>query len=225
MVNTVLGACAAADDAALGLRAWAFVRGRKGLPIDAVTWCEALRVHGACGDVAGVESTWNEAVKALQKTGNAKSDETERSMVAAARVAGLTAAADFPAAIVACESLMEDLSHLLPIQLEIPGALEVKSATRSGVEELGSEEKKKTKTAERSPRGGGARREANSLQHLRTACNTVLHEAGRRYDMVSMRRLVHLMTSRGVTPDTITYNALLAQRRGDGSTTLIEGRV
>lgn len=215
MFNTVLGACAASHDAAVGLRCWELMRKRE-VPPDAVTFCEVMRLHGAAGQASEIQSVWDTAVNTLGietsiSTEANVGDDGHRSMLTAAQAGALATAGDFSAATAACEALMESMSHCLPVPLHFDVAgLPSAGDEGAGGPEGGSED------------GGRGRRGASPVQNLRAACNAVLHAAEARQEWAAMRRMVHLMTARGLPPDVVTYNVLLkaALRRGDGQVAL-----
>jgi pentatricopeptide repeat protein len=219
--NTVLGACAAAQDVETGLALWSFMQ-RRGVAPDAVTWCEVLRLQGAAGDATAVRQTWEEAQEAAKIDKNGLLAETHSlftstaaegaavaeagAMLGAARAAALATSGDVPAALQACEDLMDSLSHLLPQELS-----------------LDDDSSKEESHHVHSPTHSRLR--ASPLDHLRSACNSVLHAAVAARHWALMRQMVATMTSRGLPPDAITYNALFkaAFRRGEGPQPIVEG--
>lgn len=244
--NTVLSACATAHDTALGLKVWEFMQ-RRGVEADKVTWCEALRLMGAAGDVEGVNRIWKEACTAMSAmddippqgsllTSTAEEmhqREESRAMFAAAYAGALAAAGDIPGAMDACQQLMDSLSHLLPEDLEAFVA-EKNLQRRSGGDNedisnnLSHNDSREEKITTNGGVGGrkkseGRRLGAAPLDHLRSACNAVLYAALGAHQWGSMRKLVALMTARGLPPDVITYNALLkaALKRGEGPQPLL----
>jgi pentatricopeptide repeat protein len=206
LFNTVLSACASAGDADTGAQCWAYMR-RRGVPPDAVTWCELMRLHGAAGDAAAVDAAWAQAAAspALAKGAEA---EGRRCMAAAARVGALAAAGETAAARGALDDFMQSLAHLLPVQLRLPA--DGGGAALAGAAPVSA---------------AGRWRAAAPLEHLLSACNSALRAAEARGEWGAMRRVVGLMTSRGLPPDAATYNALLraALRRGDGPRAVQEG--
>lgn len=243
--NTVLSACAAAHDTTIGLKMWEFMK-KRGLEMDNVSYCEALRVFGASGDVEKLVSLWeNEVITALsslEASGNFKryatnidtattitaSEESldeevlvqrkteSKTMVTAAYAGALAAAGHVPLAMAQCELIMDMLGHLLPQELHLSIELEI---GRTDDHQLASRNNNKGTTA------SGGRQTAAPLDNLRSACNAVLHAAVSSHQWHYLRKMVALMTSRGLPPDVITYNALLkaAVKRGEGPQPIHEG--
>ena len=221
--NTVLGACAASHDVSTGLKVWEFMQ-RRGVELDKGTWCDVLRLMGGSGNANEVNTLWEEAKNALSAEDNTSPQgslltstaeeahvrQEGRAMVAAAYAGALASAGDILGAMAACSDLMDSLSHLLPEDLE---AFVARSSDRgvsngqNGVNSSGQVQKR-----------DGGRLNAAPLEHLRSACNAVLYAALGAHQWGAMRKLVALMTSRGLPPDVITYNALLkaALKRGEG---------
>jgi pentatricopeptide repeat protein len=241
--NTLLSACAAAHDTTLGLKVWEFMK-KRGVDMDNVSYCEALRVFGTAGDVERLVSLWKDQVlpalsslKDDKNLGNstrvvnskpliASKEESldeevliqrkneSKTMVAAAYAGALAAAGDVPLAMAQCASIMDMLCHLLPQELHLAIELETERTDDHQMANNNNNNKKKMK----SNTASGGRQTAAPLDNLRSACNAVLHAAVSSHQWKYLREMVALMTSRGLPPDVITYNALLkaAVKRGEG---------
>lgn len=236
--NTLLSACAPAHDTTIGLKVWEFMK-KRGVELDNVSYCEALRVFGTAGDVERLVSLWEAeifpALNSLEASDNlgssprgmnsatsiaAEEESLDRevllerkneskTMVAAAYAGALAAAGHVPLAMAQCKLIMDMLSHLLPQELRLAIELETE---RTDDHQMASKNKTKSSTA------SGGRQTAAPLDNLRSACNAVLHAAVSSHQWQYLREMVALMTSRGLPPDVITYNALLkaAVKRGEG---------
>jgi Pentatricopeptide repeat domain len=243
--NTVLSACAAAHDTNIGLKLWEFMK-RRAVKIDNVSYCEALRIFGAAGDVEKLVDLWeneiNLALDTLDIVDNKKissgsndasatkeeenvvevEDEDvllkrkneSKTMVAAAYASALAAAGQIPLAMAQCELIMDSLTHLLPQELHLAIELETGRTDDHNLATSNST----VSNINLSPSSSGGRQTAAPLDNLRSACNAVLHAAVASHQWSSLRKMVALMTSRGLPPDVITYNALLkaAVKRGEG---------
>jgi hypothetical protein len=135
-------------------------------------------------------------------------------MVAAAYAGALAAAGHVSLAMAQCESIMDMLGHLLPQELHL-AAFELNTRTTAN------------NTSGGNNTGSGGRQTAAPLDNLRSACNAVLHAAVSSHQWSYLRKMVALMTSRGLPPDVITYNALLkaAVKRGEGPQPIHVSRV
>ena len=204
--NTVLSACAAAHDVAIGLKVWDFMK-RRAVQLDDVSYCEVLRVFGAAGNFQNIISLWEDEINPALSTNNSAIES--RVMIASAYAGALAASGQLSLAMAQCENIMDSLSHVLPQELHLAIELEAERNDDHNVDKnLNSN----------SSGGSGGRQTAAPLDHLRSACNAVLHAAVASHQWTYLRKMVALMTSRGLPPDVITYNALLkaAVKRGEG---------
>jgi pentatricopeptide repeat protein len=240
--NTVLSACAAAHDVTVGLKVWEFMK-RRGIELDNVSYCDALRIFGAAGNVENLVSLWENEIHPTiiggSSIGGSSSNSSttntviveevseevllqkrneSNTMVATAYAGALAAAGQVQAAMDQCESIMDMLTHLLPQELHLAIELETERTD-------GHQSALKTKNKTTSSTTSGGRQTAAPLDNLRSACNAVLHAAVSSHQWHYLRKMVALMTSRGLPPDVITYNALLkaAVKRGEGPQPIHEG--
>ena len=215
--NTLLSACAAAHDTALGARVWEFMQ-RRQVEVDAVSWCDALRLCGLGGGMSmsvwggGVQSLHDVYSKAIAGINTSTNNKEERSMMMSAYAAALATAGHLDASFDACEAVLDSdgVAPMLPQDLDL---------------NLDLTEQQQQLVEAKSTDVVGRRQQASPLDHIRTACNTLIHAAVAAHRWPTMRRVVSLMTSRGLLPDIITYNALLraSLRRGEGSVAMEEG--
>ena len=214
--NTVLSACAAAHDIEIGLKIWDFMQ-RRAVQLDDVSWCEVLRVVGSQGDVDKIKEIWAQSRDAIKDTVYDSTVAERDSVVGAAYAAALATAGDFNAAIDACQELMAALGHLLPQDLYIAVGDEEDGESLSSLDEEIIIATAAAAAAAATKQHHG-RRGGSPLDHLRFACNSVLHAAVTAHEWGLMKKLVAVMTQRGLPPDVVTYNALLkaALKRGEG---------
>jgi hypothetical protein len=185
----------------IGILAWDVMKrkiekGAKMKP-DAITWSAYLRLHGCPGK--DLKSAWEEWVSVRESF-----DEADRASVGASYVSALCARYEFDMALNQCEELFEDIQHHLPLLLEIPDG------------QAGSHHRNEA---------GVDRKHASAVENVRVACNTLLHACVATSNDAIMDKVIKRMTARGLTPDTITYNALLRRsvRRREGSVAVQEG--
>lgn len=204
--NILLNDCAGGKEHHLrdtGLLAWEVLnrkieKGARMKP-DAITWSAYLRLHGCSGK--DLQSAWEEWVSVRESF-----DEADKASVGASYVSALCARFEFDSAFAQCEELFEDIQHHLPLLLEIPD------------EHAGSHQRDEA---------GVDRKHASAVENVRVACNTLLHACVATSNDAIMDKVIKRMTARGLTPDTITYNALLRRsvRRREGSVAVQEGLV
>lgn len=180
--NILLSSCASARDIETGLRCWELVQKRK-LEPDAATWCDVLRLVGIAHDKVRVNRIWNQAKYDIGD------DSVSLSMVWTAYISALAYCGDVSAAADNCVLFMDHFSKYLQRYTENHQELVDNAPSKSG---------------------GLVKRESSGpAQHLLVACNTTLHGAADHGEYKLMRRLVRSMNLLGLTPDALTYNALL----------------
>ena len=202
--NILMSECAGEKEHVLrdiGVRAWEVLKKKiqKGSSMkpDAITWSASIRLHGMKKEMCGV--VWEEWLSCRDEF-----SESDRTSVGASYVSALCACNEFEKALQQCEELLMEIDEHLPEMLEIPPTPEPVVCTS---------------------RGGRSNRHASPVENVRVACNTLLHASVASSNDTLMSNVVKLMTSRGLTPDTITYNALLRRslRRREGSVAIKEG--
>lgn len=209
---------------------------------DGVTWCEAMRLFGIAGRGEEVERVhrasmnWmlmqrgeetmhgGQGVADMLPSPERAVDEVDgdagtvvlRSMLSAARVSALAQAQDLASAVAACEEFMNDMSACLPVALTLDIHME-ESSSKNGLTTSLVHEKNNTATTT-TVDGSISRKDASAIDHLRSACNTILHAAEYSSTWDVMRQIVRLMSARGLPPDVITFNSLLrgALKQGQG---------
>lgn len=202
--NILLGACADAKDYEIGQKCWETLMSKMEksknprFKPDAITCAYALRLHAF--NSKALQDIWNEWTKHWDKF-----NEADRASIGASYVAALCESGSFTKALDMCKKLIQDIDQYLPIQLEITDEAPMEHHLQ-----------KRSKSSDK---------HASVIQNVRVACNTVLHAAVTRAEDPVMDELLHIMTSKGLTPDTVTYNALLRRsiRRQEGTTAVKEG--
>jgi len=202
--NILMSDCAGEREYLLrdvGVRAWHVLQKKmqKGSSMkpDAITWSASIRLHGIKKEMC--EKIWEEWLSCRHEF-----TESDRTSVGASYVSALCACDEFEKALRQCEELLQEIDAHLPEMLEIP-------PTPDHLAMRQSEEK--------------SNRHASPVENVRVACNTLLHASVASSNDRLMSNVVKMMTSRGLTPDTITYNALLRRslRRREGSVAIKEG--
>ena len=220
-------ASASHDVVDLGERAWAVLEkkmeknGR--LRPDAITWSAVVRTLGVggvgrhstprAGHIYGLGDEGNPYYSRWLEVANTYT-LADRTSVAASYVGGLCAAREFERALETCAGVLADASEagLLPVDYVDGSVIE-----RDPVNTM--------EGAEAANGDTGKRKHASPISNARVACNTVLHASVATSNDGIMDRVIHAMTSRGLTPDTVTYNALLRRslRRREGSLAIKDG--
>ncbi len=186
----------------IGVRAWNVLKKKmqKGSSMrpDAITWSASIRLHGVNKELC--DQVWAEWLSCRHEF-----SESDRTSVGASYVSALCACGEFDKALEQCKHLLEEIDKHLPEMLEIPST--------------------PGHPAHSQQRGEKSNRHASPVENVRVACNTLLHASVASSNDRLMSNVVKMMTSRGLTPDTITYNALLRRslRRREGSVAIKEG--
>ncbi|KAI8101682.1 hypothetical protein M9434_006749 [Picochlorum sp. BPE23] len=207
--NILLNECVESKDYDVGLKAWNVVR-KKGCTPDAITWSAVVRLHGRPGMRQSLYTLWKEWLDVSK--GFSEADVTS---IGASYVSALCAAQDYEEAFRECERLLEAISAHLPVELNISETAH--HTSYDGRYEHQGDDQKKEKSK--------AHMHASSVDNVRVACNTLLHASVASSHDGNMDALIKTMTSKGLTPDTATYNALLRRslRRREGSLAIKEG--
>lgn len=210
--NILLNECVESKDYDVGLKAWNVLR-KKGCTPDAITWSAVVRLHGRPGMRQSLYTIWNEWLDVSE--GFTEADITS---IGASYVSALCAAHDYEEAFRQCERLLEAISAHLPVELNI--AETTQHTTYDSSYEHQGDGPKDNSAAKRK-----ARMHSSSVDNVRVACNTLLHASVASSHDGNMDALIKTMTSKGLTPDTATYNALLRRslRRREGSLAIKEG--
>lgn len=204
--NILMSACASEKDyfhRDIGMRAWNLLKKKlsKGSPmkLDAITWSASIRVHGINRSLC--DAVWTDWLSHSEGL-----SESDRTSVGASYVAALCSCGAYEKALEQCQNLLTQIECDLPEMLEIPP--------------MSSQEK-----ISFSQPGKKGNRHSSSLENVRVACNTLLHASVASSNDLLMGTVLKLMTSRGLAPDTSTYNALLRRslRRREGSLAIKEG--
>lgn len=209
--NILLKACVEERDYLIGIKTWEALRGKiaksrnEKFRFDARTMTSVLRLHGHRSNATELEGEWDRWVQCQEyKT----SSDSDKMAVAASYVAALCDCNAFDGAVAACQSMLKDISGHLPVELVIPGDNSTHDPNKHQLE-VRSKGKK----------------HGSVVQNARVACNTVLHATVMKNMDYVMDKVLNMMTSMGLTPDTVTYNALLRRslRRQEGSVAIQEG--
>lgn len=212
--NILLNECVESKDYDVGMKAWNVLL-KKGCTPDAITWSAVVRLHGRPGMRQSLYRIWNECLEVFEGFG-----EADVTSIGASYVSALCAAQDYEEAFKQCERLLEAISAHLPVELNIDGTSREVLEERDGQEKTSS-----TTTHGSSAKMKKKRMHASSVDNVRVACNTLLHASVASSHDGNMDALIRTMTSKGLTPDTATYNALLRRslRRREGSLAIKEG--
>lgn len=204
--NILMSECAAEKEHSfrdIGMRAWDVLKKKmkKGSSMkpDAITWSASVRLHGVKKDIC--DEIWTEWLSCRHTF-----QESDRTSVGASYISALCACGEFESALKQCEELIREIDRHLPEMLEIPAEPSHDTVTY------------------RHP-GEKSNRHASPVENVRVACNTLLHASVASSNDRLMGDVIKMMTARGLTPDTITYNALLRRslRRREGSVAIKEG--
>lgn len=151
----------------------------------------------------------------------------DRTSVVASYVGGLCAGGEFEGAVEACEGVLDELvaAGYLPVAVEVVDDIGGGNDVEDDVEDDVVEVDHRTTSTDRRRRRNKKKKHGSPIVNVRVACNTVLHASVATSNDGIMDRVVHAMASRGMTPDTVTYNALLRRslRRREGSLAIKEG--
>lgn len=227
-------ALASNDVVDLGARAWAVLEKKMDknskLRPDAITWSAVVRVMGVGGGVGGgVGPHGRRRADHADGPGDGENPYydrwlkvadtftlADRTSVAASYVGGLCAAGEFETALETSAGVLADISEAGHLPVDVVDGSVIERDSGKGTHKEGNE------TAEC---GSGKRKHASPISNARVACNTVLHASVATSNDDIMDRVIRTMTSRGLTPDTVTYNALLRRslRRREGSLAIKDG--
>ena len=201
---------------------------RRQLAPDARLLAEAVRLHGAGGDLAAAEAALAEgraaaaaAAAAAGGDGAAALPGAAEARLHAAWVGALAKAGRLEEAVAALEAMLDEFSSLLPVEVSV--AARDSDGSGSG----GSASSSDTSSGEAPQRlawgeagGGGVqqRREPSPVHLMQAARNAVLAAARERGDAAAGKHAASLATMRGLPPDVGTYNGLLraSLAHGDG---------
>ena len=211
----------------LGVRTWAVLEKKmeknSKLRPDVITWSAAVRILGADGRGAhgkrlSAGDNWYYA-RWLEVA-----DEyslADRTSVAASYVGGLCSAREFEKALETCICVLDEVlaAGCLPVEVVDGNVMERDAGVDAGHQGAHQDGLFEPVCSEK------GKKHASPVSNARVACNTVLHASVATSNDSVMDRLVHAMMSRGLTPDTVTYNALLRRslRRREGSLAIKEG--
>ena len=226
-------ALASHDVVDLGARTWTVLEKKmeknSKLRPDAITWSAVVRILGVGGGVgphgkrrAGYGGLGDAENPYYGRWLEVASTYTlaDRTSVVASYVGGLCAAREFERALETCAGALTEVSEAghLPVDVLDGSVADGESVTeRDSVNGM--------KGTETTDGDSGKGKHASPISNVRVACNTLLHASVATSNDGIMDRVIHAMTSRGLTPDTVTYNALLRRslRRREGSLAIKDG--